>query len=156
MALVDKKKLGALVDKAGKKKQPPQKKPGGGPPPFAKKGGGDGNGGDGGEHDDKKKKGGDQEEKKVDVHEIAEQIDRGDGDEQLMQLTDGYDPEQDGNPPAWVEDEDIWEKAKKAVEPNEDSYDNKWAVIAHVYKEMGGEVNGGDSDEEPGEGDDEG
>ena len=60
-----------------------------------------------------------------------------------MDLTDGYDPDQgDPNPPEWVEDEDIWEKAKKAVEPHEDQYDNKWAVVAHVYEAMGGSVKG--------------
>jgi hypothetical protein len=42
------------------------------------------------------------------------------------------------NPPAWVQDPDIWEQARLAVEPYRDRYDNPAAVTTHVYKQMGG------------------
>src|SRR5262245_45775239 len=43
-----------------------------------------------------------------------------------------------GNPPAWVHDEATWEKAKAAVRKYWDSYDEPWAVVSHVYEQMGG------------------
>lgn len=43
-----------------------------------------------------------------------------------------------GNPPEWVDDEAAWERAKKAVEPKWGDYDEPWAVVAHVYKQMTG------------------
>lgn len=42
------------------------------------------------------------------------------------------------NPPAWVKSEAIWDRAKAAVEPNWASYSEPWAVVAHVYEQMGG------------------
>jgi hypothetical protein len=44
------------------------------------------------------------------------------------------------NPPPWVQDADIWESAKLAVEPYKGRYDNPDAVITHVYKQMGGRI----------------
>lgn len=61
-------------------------------------------------------------------------------DPELMEKLAGYDPERDGNPPAWAADEGKWEKAKKAVEPNWESYEQPWAVVATIYKNMGGEL----------------
>lgn len=131
---VDKKKLQALVAEnkkppfsatpRGKRPFPPKKK--NPPPPPAEED-------DAGEED---------EGEGIDVEAIAKQIEDGDGDEDLLELTDGYDPEEDGNPPQWVEDEDTWEKAKEAVDPEgEDAdYDEPWAVVAHVYQRMGGKV----------------
>lgn len=76
------------------------------------------------------------------VGEAAAQVAAGTADENLMALVEDYDPEQDGNPPEWALDEDVWEKAKKAVAPDGDvegaGYDNGWAVVATVYKAMGG------------------
>lgn len=43
-----------------------------------------------------------------------------------------------GNPPAWVHDEATWERAKKAVQKYWGNYDEPWAVVAHVYGQMGG------------------
>lgn len=43
--------------------------------------------------------------------------------------------------PAWVEDDDIWEKAKKEV--SRDKYtddDSYYAVVTTVYKNMGGKI----------------
>ena len=42
------------------------------------------------------------------------------------------------NPPAWVNNESLWEKAKRAVEPYWSDYDEPWAVVSHVYFNMGG------------------
>lgn len=44
------------------------------------------------------------------------------------------------NPPPWVQDPDLWESAKLAVEPYKHRYPNPDAVITHVYKQMGGRV----------------
>ena len=48
--------------------------------------------------------------------------------------------EAEGNPPAWVKDEDIWDEAKAAVEPYKSKQKNYWSTVSHVYKEMGGEI----------------
>ena len=79
------------------------------------------------------------------IDEIAEQIENGEGDEELLKLAKTVDLE--NNPPAWVEDEDIWDRAKEAVlgtaTPSEKTvskskYDEPWGVIAHVYQKLGG------------------
>lgn len=57
-----------------------------------------------------------------------------------LEITEGYDPEVDGNPPSWVEDEEIWELAKSAVEEKWDEYDSPWAVVAFVYQKMHGKI----------------
>lgn len=44
--------------------------------------------------------------------------------------------------PAWVKDHGLWNKAKTAVAPHADSYDEPYAVVAHVYKSMGGGTKG--------------
>ncbi len=43
-----------------------------------------------------------------------------------------------GNPPAWVDDEATWDRAKAAVEKYWDEYDEPYAVVASVYENMGG------------------
>ena len=48
--------------------------------------------------------------------------------------------------PAWVLDEDKWEKAKKIVDRKKYKDDNSYyAVVATVYKKMGGRVKKGHS-----------
>jgi hypothetical protein len=47
------------------------------------------------------------------------------------------------NPASWIDDEDVWEKAKKAVEPKWDDYDDPYAVVVSVYKNMGGTIGSG-------------
>jgi len=42
------------------------------------------------------------------------------------------------NPASWVEDEDIWDRAKKAADAGEYDADTYWAVVSHIYKRMGG------------------
>lgn len=100
------------------------------------------------EHDDKHKGGegggehGDDEEEhddfsEDDLDEIADAIKRGKGDKKLVALSKDID--EDGDPD-WVEDEALWEKAKEVVEPHWEKYDQPYAVVAHVYKLMGGET----------------
>lgn len=120
------KKLAALVEETqGKKPQFPPKAPKGPKPPKGEK-----------VPPPKPPK----DEPKIDVDEIADKIEMGEGDEELTELMDGYDPEEDGNPPSWVADEDVWAKAKEQVDPEGegDKYDDPWAVVAHVYDKMGG------------------
>ena len=52
----------------------------------------------------------------------------------------GTAEEVEGNPPAWVGDEATWERAKEAVRPKWGDYAEPWAVVAHVYRQMGGTV----------------
>jgi hypothetical protein len=146
---VDPKKLAAF---ANQKKAPG--KPGGFPPPkkgvnpFAKKGGKGGKNGyhkpdetsstgggppGFGKHDD-----GDPSlhEDGVDVEAIGQRVQSGNGDGRLMKLAKGITEET--NPPDSITDEDTWEKAKNAVEPKWDEYDEPYAVVMHVYEQMGG------------------
>lgn len=44
------------------------------------------------------------------------------------------------NPAPWVRDEEIWERAKAEVLPDWEKYDQPWAVVAHVYEQMGGRI----------------
>ena len=83
--------------------------------------------------------GGEEDDKALVDEALAEIAETG-GEEEVMGFAAGYDPEVDGNPPAWVEDEDIWERAKTAVDPEGDGaeYEDVWAVVATVYKKMGG------------------
>jgi hypothetical protein len=85
------------------------------------------------------------EDPEVDVDEIAEKISRGKGDRRLMKLAKKVTAE--NNPPQWVDDEDIWSRAKEAVGVDEDGrsekYDQPYAVVTHVYKKMGGSIAGG-------------
>ena len=76
------------------------------------------------------------DEPEVDAAEIGAQVQAGNGSPKLMKLAKGVTEET--NPPAWVADEGIWEKAKAAVEPKWDEYDEPFAVTAAVYKKMGG------------------
>lgn len=80
---------------------------------------------------------------KIDVDAVRKQIANGKGDEEIMSLVDGYDPEEEGNPPSWIDpdDEDIWDKAKKAAGPEGKSEaEDYWAVVTHIFKKMGGTV----------------
>lgn len=42
------------------------------------------------------------------------------------------------NPPGAIASEKTWDKAKKAVKKYWKKYDEPWAVVYHVYKNMGG------------------
>jgi|SRR5215471_5913340 len=45
------------------------------------------------------------------------------------------------NPPAWVRDEHLWERAKHVVRPHWHEYREPWAAVVHVYEQMGGQKN---------------
>ena len=45
------------------------------------------------------------------------------------------------NPPAWVRDEHLWERAKHVVRPHWHEYREPWAAVVHVYEQMGGHKN---------------
>ena len=57
-------------------------------------------------------------------------------DEQMKSWGTKY-PRAD-NPPQWVDDKPTWERAKAQVQPYWSAYDQPWAVVATVYREMGG------------------
>lgn len=64
-----------------------------------------------------------------------------------QQADEGADPElaeklkaDAGDPPSWAVDAAKWTKAKQAVELDGGQYQNPVAVIAYVYKSMGGAV----------------
>lgn len=78
----------------------------------------------------------DDEDSEVDVDAIGQRVQDGKGDKRLMKLSKGITDET--NPPASITDEGIWEKAKAAVEPKWDDYDEPYAVVMHVYEKMGG------------------
>lgn len=44
------------------------------------------------------------------------------------------------NPPSAIASEKTWDKAKKAVKKYWKKYDEPWAVVMHVYKNMGGKA----------------
>lgn len=95
------------------------------------------------EGDDEKSDEDDEEddEDEVDAEEIGRQVQAGNGDKHLMKLSKGITDET--NPPASITDESIWEKAKEAVKPRWDEYEEPYAVVMHVYEKMGGGFKGG-------------
>jgi hypothetical protein len=57
--------------------------------------------------------------------------------------SNGKDPEykpfdKAHNPPGAIASEKTWDKAKKAVKKHWKKYDEPWAVVYHVYRNMGG------------------
>jgi len=44
------------------------------------------------------------------------------------------------NPASWVADEDKWEQAKAAADKGGYGDDKYWAVVSHIYRQMGGET----------------
>lgn len=75
----------------------------------------------------------------IDVDAIGEQVQNGEWpDKDLINRAKNVDDE--SNPPSWALDEDIWEKAKAAVEDKWDEYDEPFAVVSAVYQKMGGEI----------------
>lgn len=74
------------------------------------------------------------------VEEEAKRLADGRGDSELLDLMTTFDPED--NPPEWAAQPDVWMKAEEAVDPEGAgaTYDEPYAVVAHVYKRMGGKV----------------
>jgi len=54
----------------------------------------------------------------------------------VMKDPKGYP--RDDNPPSWVKDESTWERAKAEVRKQWSNYSEPWAVVVHVYEQMGG------------------
>lgn len=52
----------------------------------------------------------------------------------------GRASEEEGNPPKWVKNPAIWEKAKEAVEPYREKQENFYGTVVYVYQQMGGEI----------------
>jgi hypothetical protein len=73
------------------------------------------------------------------LDQAAEQA-KSNPDPEVAELLKTYDPQRDGNPPPWAADADKWAKAEEAVKPHAAEYDDFYAVVAHVYKNMGGAV----------------
>jgi hypothetical protein len=75
------------------------------------------------------------------VKEEGDRVNDGKHDPQLKKLMRGFNP--DKNPPSWVRNESKWDRAKEAVDPEgegAEKYDEPYAVVAHVYKRMGGKI----------------
>lgn len=68
---------------------------------------------------------------------IAEEIEEGEFDDDIMLLMEDFNPDMI---PEWAEDKKTWKKAKKIVDPEGDGaeYSDPYAVVAHLYKKMGG------------------
>lgn len=84
------------------------------------------------------------------VEQVAEAMAAGDRDPQLEELMAGFEP--DGPPPAWAQDRDVWDRAVAAVDPDNGGRDEPWLLVAHVYAELGGQVNPGNKPGNDGDG----
>jgi hypothetical protein len=49
-------------------------------------------------------------------------------------------PDRGDNPPVWALDPPVWDEAREAVRPYWARYQDPWAVVTHVYRNMGGRV----------------
>ena len=72
---------------------------------------------------------------------IAEELDEGECDDDVMMLMADFDPDE---MPKWVLDEDIWKKASEIVDPEGEGaeFTDPYSVVAHLYKKMGGKFEG--------------
>jgi hypothetical protein len=82
---------------------------------------------------------------KGDVHEAAQrgQIQMDDRSKALGKMAMMELDTLGNNPASWAVDEDTWDKAKAAADKGDYSGDTYWAVVAHIYENMGGEIKGG-------------
>ena len=85
------------------------------------------------------------EGEEIDLDALVELVESGEGDEELLALA--LDVDEAGDLPAWALDQDIWEEAKASVEDRKAELADYAAVVAHIYKAMGGEISEA-SDEE--------
>lgn len=78
---------------------------------------------------------------------LAEEIEEGEFDDDVMLLMEDFNPD---SMPKWVLDKKTWKKAKKIVDPEGEGaeYKDPYAVVAHLYKKMGGQFKQQDSEEE--------
>lgn len=134
---VDPKKLMALVERDSTKKMPPMK----GKAPPAGFGGNKAEADEGEEYDEEDDDDGPSEEDLKLAEKVGREVKGGKTDKEVMSVIADYDPDVDGNPAEWVADEQLWDRAKAAVEPKWGDYDEPYAVVAHVYKQLGGAFN---------------
>lgn len=81
------------------------------------------------------------------IKESAEEVEDG-GDDEIMELLNDYE---EGDNPSWAKDHKTWKKAVKLIDPEgegADKFDNPYAVVAHLYKKMGGSIESSHEDEE--------
>lgn len=73
--------------------------------------------------------------------QVAAQWAAGKQDSQILKLMQNYDPEME-DVPMWVANEDVWQRAMMAVDPEGmgGSYDDPYALVAAVYRKLGGKV----------------
>ena len=72
------------------------------------------------------------------AHEVGQQVLNGDVSDDIVTLMEGYE---EGETPDWVLDEDIWQRAVTAVDPDGDGgerYEDAWLVVAMTYIRLGG------------------
>jgi hypothetical protein len=60
---------------------------------------------------------------------------------EAYEATRDYDPEEEGNPPPWAEDGELWDMAKNAVQAENPEYKETHAAATYLYKRMGGKIN---------------
>jgi len=73
--------------------------------------------------------------------EVLSDIEAGGGEEELLALVDNFDPDVEGDPPAWASDADAWQKAQAALDGVvEDGDENYYPVLVHVYEKAGGTI----------------
>ena len=80
------------------------------------------------------------------IKESAEEVDDG-GDDEIMELLNDYE---EGDNPLWAKDHKTWNKAVKLIDPEGDGaekFDNPYAVVAHLYKKMGGSIESSHNEE---------
>jgi hypothetical protein len=82
---------------------------------------------------------GEEQHHDVDVDAIAAEIEAGTGDKHLAKMMKGYDDEEQ-EMPSFIEDEDLWDKAKEMVDPENCDFEHPWLVTAAVYAALGGEM----------------
>lgn len=86
------------------------------------------------------------------IEAIAQMIEDGEGEPDLMELADQLVEEMEAaeeeegveieGPPAWAAAPAIWAAAEKSVDPEGkgSKYTEPYAVLVHVYKRMGGSI----------------
>ena len=79
---------------------------------------------------------------KVAMHQnlCAKDLDFLDADEKGYVEKMGKDMDSPMNPPPFVADKKVWQKAKKVTKKYWKKYDEPYAVVLDVYKNMGGKI----------------
>lgn len=142
---VDKKKVGALVDQHAKKKMPPMN-PGENKDAEVEKDASDEHIQEEADHEDE-----DFDDEKAEheagdlkiAQEQASRVSNGNEDADLAAMASEIDDESDETP-AFVLDEDVWARSKKAVAGLSEEPEDSVLVILHTYDALGGKFEGDD------------